>query len=187
MNVIRDCLPKVCRVKNQPQASLPSRQEVTEETRKPKKKALLIGVQYMTMGENALKGPHKDVAAMRKLLIEKYQYNPKDIVVLKDTKNSKQKQPTRDNLVAEMKNLVHEAAPGDRFFFHYAGHALQVPTTDRKEEDGMDECIIPCDSNGTPNDPKLIKDDLLKEILVDKLPTGCHLVFAKTQHCSTPE
>ncbi|KAL0574367.1 hypothetical protein V5O48_007590 [Marasmius crinis-equi] len=150
---------------------------VAEETKKPKKKALLIGVEYITLGENALKGPHKDVAAMKKLLVEKYQYDPKDIVTLVDTKDVKsQKQPTHDNMMTEMQNLVHGAAAGDRFFFHYSGHAIQVPNQDNKEEDGMDECIVPCDSNGSPYDANLIKDDVLRKILVDTLPTGSRLV-----------
>ncbi|KAL0569231.1 SCF ubiquitin ligase complex subunit cdc4 [Marasmius crinis-equi] len=152
-------------------------EDVANETKKPKKKALLIGVEYSTSGENALKGPHKDIAAMKKLLVEKYQYDPKDIVTLVDTKDVKsQKQPTHDNMITEMQKLVHGAAAGDRFFFHYSGHAIQVPNQDSKEEDGMDECIVPCNSNGSPNDANLIKDDVLKKILVDTLPTGSHLV-----------
>ncbi|KAF9269911.1 hypothetical protein L218DRAFT_1071422 [Marasmius fiardii PR-910] len=169
-----------------PPAALES---VSDYTIKPKKKALLIGVQYSNMGDNALQGPHRDVTAMRQLLIEKYEYRPKDIVTLVDTKDSKQKQPTHDNMIEEMQNLVKGATAGDRFFFHYSGHATQVHN---KEEDGMDECnglsvifyaltgsdtgIVPSDCNGSPEDPKLIKDDVLKKILVDSLPTGSHLV-----------
>ncbi|KAF9261144.1 hypothetical protein L218DRAFT_961845, partial [Marasmius fiardii PR-910] len=151
-------------------------ESVAENPIKPRKKALLIGVQYLTMGENALQGPHRDVAVMKRLLIEKYGYHVKDIVTLVDTKDCKQKQPTHDNMIEEMQNLVNGATAGDRFFFHYSGHATQVHNKDNKEEDGMDECIIPCDCVGSPEDPKLIKDDVLKKILVDSLPTGSHLV-----------
>ncbi|KAJ8079529.1 hypothetical protein PM082_011116 [Marasmius tenuissimus] len=151
-------------------------EDVAEGSRKPKKRALLIGVRQTLGGLQPLGGPHKDVAAMKLLLIEKYQYDPKDIVVLVDTKDSKQKQPTHDNMLAEMKSLVRGAAPGDRFFFHYAGHAIQVDNEDNTEEDKMDECIVPCDATHHPDDPMLVKDDLLREILVDALPTGSHLV-----------
>ncbi|KAG7094584.1 hypothetical protein E1B28_005410 [Marasmius oreades] len=133
---------------------------------KPKKRALLIGVQG---SEGALKGPHRDVAVMKDLLIDNYGYLPKDIVTLVDTKDAKQKQPTHDNMIEEMMNLVKDAVAGDRFFFHYAGHATQEQNKDNKEEDGMDECIIPCDG-------KLIKDDVLRTILVDSLPPKSHLV-----------
>ncbi|KAK7041496.1 hypothetical protein VNI00_009364 [Paramarasmius palmivorus] len=158
---------------------------------KHKKRALLIGVTaYLFVqevqkndgkqgmasrsGEGVLKGPHNDVKVMKKLLVEKYGYQEKDITTLLDDKDPKHKQPTKENMLAEIHNLVRGAMTGDRFFFHYAGHAVQVPNVDNKEEDGMDECLVPCDSNG--NDDKLIKDDVLRNILVDKLPVGCQLV-----------
>ncbi|KAF9259602.1 kinase-like protein [Marasmius fiardii PR-910] len=173
--------------------TVPTAPELAENLTKLKKKALLIGVQYSTMGENALKGPYRDVAVMKKLLVEQYQYHPKDIVTLVDIKDTKQKQPTHDNMVRaislsviypgaecgqieEMRNLVKGAAPGARLFFHYSGHATQVHDKNNKEEDGMDECIVPCDCVGSPEDPKLIRNDVLKKILVDSLPTGSHLV-----------
>ncbi|KAI3606425.1 metacaspase pca1 [Moniliophthora roreri] len=164
---------------------------------KPTKRALLIGVsaylptqepgkgdgkqrqkpgQIARSGEGVLKGPHKDVAVMKKLLIEKYGYHPNDITTLLDNKDPKQKQPTRENMINEMQNLIKDAVAGDRFFFHYAGHAVQVPNKDNKEEDGMDECLVPCDSTAEENDDKLIKDDVLRSILVEKLPVGCQLV-----------
>ncbi|KAL0060221.1 hypothetical protein AAF712_012976 [Marasmius tenuissimus] len=171
MGIIRDYQP-------QPQDNILPLEEAAEDLRKPKKRALLVGVEYMTdmtLGkELVLEGSHKDVAAMKNLLIEKYDYNPNDIVVLIDTMDPNQKRPTRDNLIAEMKDLVRGAASGDRFFLHYSGHATQVPNKDKKEEDDMDECIVPCDS--TLEHPNLIKDDLMREILVDKLPAGSHLV-----------
>ena len=71
LQACRDKLPKL-------QVNIPARpthmENIAEEPRKPKRKALLIGVQYTTMGENALKGPHKDVAAMKKLLIGVYEF-----------------------------------------------------------------------------------------------------------------
>ncbi|KAK1223552.1 hypothetical protein PQX77_013574 [Marasmius sp. AFHP31] len=95
MGIIRD---------DQPQPQLKPLEEVVEDLRKPKKKALLVGVEYMTdttWGESlALEGSHKDVAVMKNLLIEQYQYNANDIVVLIDTIEPDQKRPTRDNLVS---------------------------------------------------------------------------------------
>ncbi|KAG5639054.1 hypothetical protein H0H81_007312 [Sphagnurus paluster] len=93
--------------------------------RPPQKKALLVGIQYErdVDGEgdaaNVLRGPHRDVTDMRDLLIgafkncflpmatilthfafkEYYLYPPQNIVVLVDTDDPNQMQPTRDNLV----------------------------------------------------------------------------------------
>ncbi|GLB42506.1 putative to MEROPS cysteine peptidase family C14 [Lyophyllum shimeji] len=145
--------------------------------RKPRKKALLVGIQYERDEEeagetaNALRGPHKDVAAMRELLIDSYSYSPDDIVVLIDTNEPGQTQPTRDNMIRAIKDLVEDPQPGDRFFFHYAGHTVQVPNTNFSEEDGMDECIIPSDGEA-----RMIKDNELRRHLVDSLPIGSNLV-----------
>ncbi|KAF8069274.1 caspase domain-containing protein [Lyophyllum atratum] len=145
--------------------------------RKPQKKALLVGIQYERdeeedeEGANALRGPHKDVAAMRDLLIDCYSYMPKDIVVLVDTEEPGQVQPTRDNMIRAIKNLVEDAQSGDHFFFQYAGHTVQVPNKNFSEEDGMDECIIPSDGEA-----RMIKDNELRRHLVDSLPIGSNLV-----------
>jgi hypothetical protein len=107
----------------------PSRRaERTERTeavleRRPKKKGLLIGIQYENDTEdsdddeaNVLRGPHQDVAAMRKLLIgelilpspvcerpderqDYYDYDADNIVVLIDRDEEGQVQPTRANMV----------------------------------------------------------------------------------------
>lgn len=88
----------------------------------PKKKALLVGIQYEDdedggeEGANALRGPHRDVTDMRELLIgvcncrhifivfpngitDCYEYDPGDIVVLIDRDDPGQVQPTRVNMV----------------------------------------------------------------------------------------
>ncbi|KAG5730380.1 Metacaspase-1 [Termitomyces sp. T112] len=156
------------------------RPEYSLETlvRPPLRRALLVGVEYTRDEEaagdsaNALNGPHNDVFAMRQLLMDCYEYLPEDIVVLVDTDNPLQTQPTRDNLICAMNNLVNGAQAGDRFFFHYAGHTTQVESEDLNEEgDGLDECIIP--SDGESN---LIRDNELRRYLVDPLPVGSNLV-----------
>jgi metacaspase-1 len=70
-----------------------------------KKKALLIGINNTLMigdgpRETQLKAPHKDVQAMRSLLVETYQYDSKNVVSLIDIDDPKQPQPTKDNIVS---------------------------------------------------------------------------------------
>ncbi|KAF8233134.1 hypothetical protein L208DRAFT_1377389 [Tricholoma matsutake] len=164
--------------------------------RKSQKKALLVGIQYENDANgssddvaNVLRGPHQDVAAMRNLLIGElrrvttsrntdelnidcYGYSSDDIVVLVDSDDAGQIQPTRANMLQQIKQLVNGAQAGDHFFFHYAGHTVQVENTNNSEEDGMDECIIPSDGEA-----HLIKDDELRRHLVDVLPVGSNLVI----------
>ncbi|KAJ3843461.1 peptidase C14, caspase domain-containing protein [Lentinula raphanica] len=150
----------------------------SEHVVSPKKKALLIGINNTLMdGGNdgsrlRLSMPHKDVDAMRTLLIDHYNYKPSDIVTLVD-KDDPRQLPTGANIRTEMRNLVSDARRGDRFFFHYSGHVVQTENKDGTEEDGQDECLVPCDSDGVQN---LVKDDELRSVLVDRLPRGCQLV-----------
>ncbi|KAF9460212.1 caspase domain-containing protein [Collybia nuda] len=143
----------------------------------PKKKALLVGIQYEEdadgdeEGANVLRGPHRDVAEMRELLIECYEYAPGDIVVLIDRDEPEQMQPTRANMLREIKKLVQDAGTGDHFFFHYAGHTVQIENKNNSEEDGMDECLIPSDGENY-----MITDNELRRHLVDSLPIGANLV-----------
>ncbi|KAF8200903.1 caspase domain-containing protein [Pholiota molesta] len=144
----------------------------------PKKKALLIGVCGTRLapktravedheGSDILKGPHTDVNAMRALLIEVYGYAPTDITLLLDDLDLEHVQPTIINILKAMDDLVRDARPGDRFFFHFAGHAGQDKTDDPGEEDGMDEYIVVSDGK--------ILDNVLCERLVAPLPPGSTL------------
>ncbi|KAK7447389.1 hypothetical protein VKT23_014099 [Stygiomarasmius scandens] len=144
-----------------------------------KKRALLVGISYQKKGGSSeLKGPHKDVRAMKGLLIDKYGYHDGDMTILLDDGKDKNKQPTKENLLREMSEFLNDARRGDRFFFHYAGHVHQGDEDpNSKEEDKREEYIVPCDAD--PNDPRqeaCIQDDVLKKLLVDRLPVGAHLV-----------
>ncbi|KAE9407925.1 hypothetical protein BT96DRAFT_986155 [Gymnopus androsaceus JB14] len=142
-----------------------------------RKKALLLGINNTLMdgggNRSNLKMPHRDVHAMASLLVDEYDYKRSDIVTLIDIDDPKQLRPTRANIIDEMHKLVADARRGDRFFFHYSGHVVQTDNLDHTEEDGKDECLVPCDSDGVNN---LIMDDELRNILVDRVPQGCQLV-----------
>ncbi|KAF8816851.1 hypothetical protein BYT27DRAFT_7181309 [Phlegmacium glaucopus] len=119
--------------------------------------------------DSVLKGPHRDVLDMQQLLIDVYHYDPKDITILIDDDNPDHMQPTRENMIKKMFELVDGARPGDRFFFHFSGHALQQDTKNPDEEDGKDEFIL-------SSDGKVIQDDELRILLVQPLPIGSTLV-----------
>ncbi|KAF5356880.1 hypothetical protein D9756_006837 [Leucocoprinus leucothites] len=106
----------------------------------PWKKALLIGIQYATSGSKPLIGPHKDVLDMKRVLMERYGYEERNITMLMDNGDPKI-EPTRRNIMIKIKELVAGAQAGDHFFFHYAGHGMQMENKDNSEEDGKDEYL----------------------------------------------
>ncbi|KAK0432558.1 caspase domain-containing protein [Armillaria borealis] len=77
--------------------------------------------------------------------------------------------------VVVIRKLVQDAKPGDRCFFQYSGHVGQVENKVNSEEDGMDECLIPCDHNDE-HGSRMIMDNELRRYLVDALPIGSSLV-----------
>ncbi|KAF8905813.1 caspase domain-containing protein [Gymnopilus junonius] len=135
--------------------------------------------QAKQMERGMLQGPHKDVAATRLMLEELYQYAPGDITMLIDDDDPNHLQPTRANIIAQIRQLVKDVKDGDRFFFHYSGHSGQHATTDIEEEDGMNEYILTCDGEE-------IMDNELRTELVDPLPPSCSLtaVLDSCHSCS---
>ncbi|KAJ7189919.1 caspase domain-containing protein [Mycena pura] len=155
-------------------AKHPQSPQVAQLPEKTQKKALLIGISYNDAGGAGegfapLVGPHADVASMRKLLISRYGYKEADIVTLLDAGDGVQ--PTRVNILRAIDDLVGGARKGDRFFFHYCGHTMQVENRSNSEEDGMDECLVPVDGESNK-----IVDNELRRHLVNALPVGSSLV-----------
>ncbi|KAJ7706612.1 caspase domain-containing protein [Mycena metata] len=142
--------------------------------REPKKKALLIGISGLsspTMGYDVLRGPHRDVDEMKQLLIGAYGYPEEEIQVLVDDGIPGHVQPERKNIMMGIENLVNDTQNGDKLFFHYCGHTIQVPSRSNSEEDGLDECLVPLDG-----EEQMITDNELRARLVDTLPVGVSLV-----------
>ncbi|KAF7978215.1 hypothetical protein HWV62_1204 [Athelia sp. TMB] len=139
-----------------------------------KRKALLIGIRAENDEDSVtLTGPHSDVKAMKGLLIKIYGYKEADITVMLDGHVLKDPmmEPTRENILREIDNLVRDAHYGDRFVFHFSGHSIQVPNRTGTEDDGLDEAIVPSDG-----DKQHIIDNILRKRLVDPLPVGSNLV-----------
>ncbi|KAJ7466895.1 caspase domain-containing protein [Mycena latifolia] len=161
-----------------PDARLPTPESpsssTTTLTDTGRKKALLIGIcgsKTATPDYPELKGSHQDVADVRDLLIECYGYKLPDITILIDDDVPGNTQPTRDNILRAIAELVKDAKPGDHFCFHYCGHSTQIKNRTNSEEDGMDECIIPSDG-----EDHIIVDNELNAALVAPLPHDSHLV-----------
>lgn len=130
------------------------------------KRALLVGVAkyaHLPSGEQ-LRGCANDVAVMRRLLQERYGFQDADIATLVD------EQATGAALRAELKALADwvqqlpPTGPPAVVVFHFSGHGAQLPDqpsgTERDEDDGLDETLVPHDASrqgGTED----IRDDEL--------------------------
>jgi hypothetical protein len=114
-------------------------------SRAPIRRALLIGINYTgTAGE--LRGCRNDTVEIRSLLTEIFHWpdSPQSIRVLTDDPSSpKDLQPTKRNIMAGLEWLSEGLLPGDALFFHYSGHGSQQEDPSGVEEDGMNETIVP--------------------------------------------
>jgi len=138
-----------------------------------RRRALLIGINYSYRGHpdtpDELKGCIDDVDTLGQLLLSSG-WSLDDMMILTD--NTRHQLPTRKNIINAARWLVHDARPGDVFFFSYSGHGAQETDPHGYEEDGLNETILPLDANTRG----MITDDELNAILVRNLPSGCKLM-----------
>ncbi|KAF8531119.1 caspase domain-containing protein [Gautieria morchelliformis] len=148
-------------------------------------RALLISIDYsLRTGTEHSIHSHTHLSAIKDLTM-KYGYTEAGIYVLSDDGNHTD--PTRDNIIDALRNLVKDAKPGDRFFFYYCGHGGQIHNKDGRETDRKDELILPSDYIDTHQDGEdsysveryqnHILDDELNDILVKSLPVGSQLAL----------
>ncbi len=124
------------------------------------KRALLIGCNY-TNTPNQLQGCINDCIQWHGLLQDVYGFDEKDIVFLRDDKADVL--PTKQRIITELNNLINSNS--SYISIYYSGHGTSIKDTNNDENDGLDECIVPCDfkTSGIIND-----DDLNKIISVTK-------------------
>ncbi|KAI0760210.1 peptidase C14, caspase domain-containing protein [Fomes fomentarius] len=147
------------------------------------KKALLIACQYersLAQHGQTLQGAHNDPRTLSRLLIDCYGYKKEDITILMDDEEGQYAWPTRENILAAMKELVKGVNSGDHLVFSFSGHGAQIPNEDGTEEDGYDETLIAADTaydSEKQTYSRYIKDDDVRTLLVDSLPSGAHMVM----------
>eukprot|EP00927_Polykrikos_kofoidii_P014353 TRINITY_DN16288_c1_g1_i1.p1 TRINITY_DN16288_c1_g1~~TRINITY_DN16288_c1_g1_i1.p1 ORF type:complete len:448 (+),score=76.54 TRINITY_DN16288_c1_g1_i1:60-1346(+) len=149
-----------------------SREE--EEEGGPRKKAVVIGINYIGT-RNKLGGCINDARNHTSVLEERFGFPSNCIKVLTDDTDDAALQPTKANICEAISWLLDGARPGDILFFSYSGHGTQFPDETREESDGMDEGICPLDCNEAPWPEKLILDDELHGFWC-RVPAGANLV-----------
>jgi len=107
-------------------------------------------------------------------------FQHRDVRIMTDHDRTPEDVPTKANILAAMRALVHDAQPGDSFFFYFSGHGIQTLNTSGGETDGWDECICAMDYVGNEefqnsNSAGVIVDDRMYDLLVRPLPRGCRL------------
>lgn len=141
---------------------------------KPQIRGFLVGVggYQNPQAWSPLEGPPKDVARLKKTLVERFGTPEEKLVVLA------QEEATRDGIQQGLLNLVEQAQPGETVIFYYAGHGFA--TANRQppegavfekydpEDDGLDECLVAIDAP-KPDDPtfadKVVRDDFFETAL----------------------
>jgi hypothetical protein len=109
------------------------------------KKALLIGINYTSRPDEQLNGCIDDVVNMRNTLIDAYDYESANITLLRDDELRAAYQPTRDNIINNLKSLAAQSGNLSEIWVHYSGHGSQIRDTNGDEAGGYDSMLVPCD------------------------------------------
>jgi hypothetical protein len=139
-----------------------------------KKKALLIGINYIGTSSQ-LNGCINDVNSLKTTLTTKYGFSA-DADMIKIITDETVQKPTRVNILAAFKQLLESGVEGDLLFFAFSGHGSSTFDANRDEvAGGKDEMIITSDSKG-------IVDDELKSLIQSYLKKNVTL-FALFDCC----
>ena len=99
-----------------------------------------------------LKGCVNDAKLMNSVLINKFNFDPTNIILLLD------EQATLSEIHKAMAHFADTLEKDDIFVFHFSGHGgdCQVHTEFTDEGTGKDNCILPCDDSEIGTDGKRI-------------------------------
>jgi hypothetical protein len=126
------------------------------------KKAVLCGINYLG-SSSQLAGCLNDVINFKNILINKFKWDPDDIVMLTESNSLK---PTKKNIEDSLLRLISNVNPGDTLVFYYSGHGSNIRDTNSDENDLLDEVLVPLDYNAAG----IISDDWLFSNIIKKIP-----------------
>ena len=142
------------------------------------KRALLIGINYNSVPDLTLNGCINDAILMRNVLIDAYNYDRENIVMLRDDGLlAEYEMPNKANIIDNLKTLCSLTKENDELWIHYSGHGTFERDNNSDEVDRYDEVIIPLDYNTNGS----ISDDELKAIL----ETAGGTVFISQDCCNS--
>ena len=150
-------------------------------SRRPRRTALLVGINYNNNPSAALNGCYNDIVNVGQYLRLNLGYATDAITLLTDGNRNavgtaSALPPTRQNILAGMAALVAGMVAGDEAVFHFSGHGTLVRDTNGDEVTGLDSCLCPVDYNAPASaGGGIITDDELRALLVNKVPRGARL------------
>mmetsp|Transcript_92771 Transcript_92771/g.288654 ORF Transcript_92771/g.288654 Transcript_92771/m.288654 type:complete len:499 (-) Transcript_92771:315-1811(-) len=152
--------------------------EDPEEEAVGKKRALLVGINYIGT-PNELGGCINDVRNQKAALIEHFGFEEENIMLLTEDQDDDEKRPTKAKIQEGFAWLFDGIEAGDELFFQYSGHGSQVPDASGTEQDGKNECICPVDCTDGPWPEYVILDNEIYNVFYEGLPDGvrCITVF----------
>jgi hypothetical protein len=162
-----------------------------------RKLALLVGINSYPAKIPTLQGCLTDVQLQWELLVHRFGFNPKDILVIADEKlavtDYEPLKPTRENILNAFKtHLVEQAKSGDVVVFHYSGHGSRildpnpipelmingekVPNTDK-----LNGTMVPNDR--ITSDPAIVQDIMGRTLFLLMRSLKTELVTAVLDSC----
>jgi len=141
--------------------------------------AVLVGVSDYDerIGLSDLRGPANDVRLLRDVFETRGDF---DIRILADGVNGGI-DPSRENILAALDDVVERSEPGDFVYLHFSGHGTQQGDLNGDESDGMDEVFLPRDTAraepGTTVIPNAIVDEEFGERVLAMRTKGVDVWF----------
>jgi len=122
------------------------------------KKALLIGIDYLNNNELKLYGCLNDIMGIANMLIDAFDYDKKNVIMLRDDSRNEKNIPNKENIIRELHNVV-DTEEDDEIWIHFSGHGTYQDDENYDEKDFYDEIIIPVDyqENGVIKDEELLR------------------------------
>ncbi|KAJ2348844.1 Ca(2+)-dependent cysteine protease [Coemansia sp. RSA 2618] len=141
------------------------------------KYALIIGINYYEL-EYSQTSNINSAHAFKSLLMRKYGYLERNIVLLSDDQEGSRSQPTHHNITTHVKRMMREVQPNDAVFFYYCGFGrLPMQLRERRSEVLSGIRRLRCDYI-LPSDFEMagaIDAEYLHRYLVRQLPQSARL------------
>ncbi len=141
-----------------------------------RKLALLVGINTYQGGIRNLAGSLTDLELQWHLLVHRFGFNPKDILIVADNPldgiDAQPLLPTRENILGAFEqHLIRQAKAGDTVVFHYSGHGALVRDRSAQPQfiqngKGVNGTIVPRNSLPEMGKPTYVQDIMGRTIFL---------------------
>ncbi|KQS75967.1 caspase family protein [Rhizobium sp. Leaf383] len=147
-------------------------------------RAILVGVGNYENSDGLsfrnLKGPPEDVAALRKVLEDRFRLKRGDTTLLTDG------HATRKAIMDGVRETLSRSKNGDVLLFYFSGHGSRIHDKSNDEPSGYDDTLIAYDSRDPEGKIGDITDDELGEFVSAALSKGVYpVVILDSCHSGT--